>query len=523
MSKKLKSLNFIEKSKILKEKENSPNLSQRKLAEIYGVSATTINRSLKRKKEINELIEDNIDAKRKRKNRTTNNEDLNKVMNEWWKVVRIKGIPMTGPAIQKQALRYAQKLDLVDFRASDGWLRCFKNRNGVFFRSINGEAKDVNVDTVENWKLNLPCIYDGYEARNIFNADETGLFFRALPNKTLASKDDKCIGGKLSKDRITVLLCVNALGDKLKPLVIGKSKSPKSFRKMSHNLLPVTWRWSQKSWMTGEIFDKWLTDLNTKMTFENRKILLFIDNAPVHGKLKLSNVSIKFFPPNTTCSLQPLDQGIIKNFKYHYRTFFIEKLLSLIESEQDTESAYRMVKDITILDSLYWIKTAWSQVDSNTIINCFKHAGFNQDYVINASDLHHHLPSPSPSPSIILSRLDIPGLTLEDTINIDENLATCETYLDASLDNLEDKIMNNVLEEIDFNIIQEDDDNEKENDDNEIVKPVCTDKEVKGYLALIRDYCIVKSPDLVESIVQIQNKLIENRVCQSDIRNFFKH
>ena len=101
------------------------------------------------------------------------------------------------------------------------------------------------------------------------------------------------------------------------------------------------------------------------------------------------DVNIKFFPPNSICCLQPLDQGIIKSFKYHYRTFFIEKLLSLIESEQDTECAYRMVKDIRILDSLYWIKTTWAQVSVNTIINCFKHAGFNQDYVINITDVHN--------------------------------------------------------------------------------------------------------------------------------------
>ena len=149
---------------------------------------------------------------------------------------------MTGPAIQRQALRYAQKLDLADFKASDGWLRCFKSRNGISFRSINGKAKDVNVDTFENWKVNLPLIYDRYEGRKIFNADESGLFFRSLSNKTLASKNDRCIGGKLSKERITVLLCANAYGEKLKPLVVGKSKSPQSFRKMIHNQLR---RWSQ--------------------------------------------------------------------------------------------------------------------------------------------------------------------------------------------------------------------------------------------------------------------------------------
>ena len=148
----------------------------------------------------------------------------------------------------------------------------------------------------------------------MYNADETGLFFKSLPNKTLAAKDDKCIGGKLSKERLTVLLCANASGEKLKPLVIGKSKQPRSFGRLKHSQLPVNWKWSKKAWMTGDLFEQWLHELNNKMIFERRKILLFIDNATVHCTATLSNVNIKFFPPNTTSILQPLDQGIIKNF-----------------------------------------------------------------------------------------------------------------------------------------------------------------------------------------------------------------
>ena len=75
--------------------------------------------------------------------------------------------------------------------------------------------------------------------------------------------------------------------------------------------------------MTRDIFEEWLKDLNSKMCFDKRKILLFIDNATVHSDIELSNVRILFFPPNATSHLQPLDQGIIKNFKMHYRKYMI--------------------------------------------------------------------------------------------------------------------------------------------------------------------------------------------------------
>ncbi|XP_053377288.1 uncharacterized protein LOC123545424 [Mercenaria mercenaria] len=59
--------------------------------------------------------------------------------------------------------------------------------------------------------------------RDIYNADETGLFFKLTPDKTLEFKNVKCVGGKRSKERITVLVCANMTGEDKVPLfVIGK-------------------------------------------------------------------------------------------------------------------------------------------------------------------------------------------------------------------------------------------------------------------------------------------------------------
>jgi hypothetical protein len=265
---KFKSLKIVDKAKMLEDMKQSPDTSYRKIAAAYNVSVATVCRTVKRKLEITELVVNNIDSKRKRKMKLNKNDDVNSIMNQWWNAVRIKNIPITGPMIQKQAIRYAQKLDLNEFKASDGWLRCFKARNAISFKTTHGEAKDVNNDVVESWKVNLPIVCEGYDKKDIFNADETGLFYRALPNKTLASKNDKCIGGELSKERLTVLLCASSMGEKLKPLVIGKSRQPRCFRRMSHAQLPVTWKWSLKSWMTSLIFEEWVGELNTRMMFE---------------------------------------------------------------------------------------------------------------------------------------------------------------------------------------------------------------------------------------------------------------
>jgi hypothetical protein len=66
----------------------------------------------------------------------------------------------------------------------------------------------------------------GYPDSNIFNADETRLFFRLTPERTQKFKGEKCVGGKLSKDRDTVLVCANVDGTKKRKLfVIGKPKT----------------------------------------------------------------------------------------------------------------------------------------------------------------------------------------------------------------------------------------------------------------------------------------------------------
>ena len=64
-----------------------------------------------------------------------------------------------------------------------------------------------------------------YRPEDVYNADETSLFFQMTPDQTLAIQAVK--GKKKDKARITILLCMNATGtDKLKPLVIGKSAKP---------------------------------------------------------------------------------------------------------------------------------------------------------------------------------------------------------------------------------------------------------------------------------------------------------
>jgi len=75
-----------------------------------------------------------------------------------------------------------------DFKGSNGWLEKFRKRNNISFKSVCGEAASVDEEAVDNWKAKIPEIIANYAECDIFNADETGLFYRVLHDKTMALK-----------------------------------------------------------------------------------------------------------------------------------------------------------------------------------------------------------------------------------------------------------------------------------------------------------------------------------------------
>jgi len=69
---------------------------------------------------------------------------------------------------------------------------------------ICSESGDVLGETVQSWKERLPEILRGYSKEDIWNIDETGVFWIALPETGFGQKGKACRGGKKSKQRITV-------------------------------------------------------------------------------------------------------------------------------------------------------------------------------------------------------------------------------------------------------------------------------------------------------------------------------
>ena len=78
-------------------------------------------------------------------------------------------------------MNLAELIDIKDFKASDGWLDNFKKRYNIKFKTLVGESFSINSKSLLEWQRTVlyPTIKN-YSEENVFNMDETGLFWQLL-------------------------------------------------------------------------------------------------------------------------------------------------------------------------------------------------------------------------------------------------------------------------------------------------------------------------------------------------------
>ena len=126
-----------------------------------------------------------------------------------------------------------------NFIGGPGWMRGFQHRHNLKLLSIHGEKESCNQESFESFKEDFMAVVEeeNFTHDMIYNADESALFFKMLPNKTIALENEKKVAGrKTEKKRITFMPCANASGtNKMKMMVIGHFKNPRCFPKNRNN------------------------------------------------------------------------------------------------------------------------------------------------------------------------------------------------------------------------------------------------------------------------------------------------
>lgn len=251
-----KFLSLKDKSEIVEKIGKGVSVSS--LAKIYGVAKSTI--SGINKKRHNIISHQTIGVSKRKTLRKGEYPRMEKALYNWFIGQRTKNCPVSGEMLKEKAKKLHADIKETEgsFHASSGWLSGFKSRFGIRLLKVSGEKLSSDTRAVEPFKHKLSNII--YELKlckdQIYNADETGLFWKMLPEKTYVSQTEKTAPGrKAEKSRITFLACTNATGQhKVKPLIIGRAKKPRSFKTYD---IPVDYRNSKSAWMTADIFREW--------------------------------------------------------------------------------------------------------------------------------------------------------------------------------------------------------------------------------------------------------------------------
>ena len=236
--------------------------------------------------------------------------EINESLYKWYSLATTRNIYPAGPQLCEKARQIAEKLGVDHFKASNGWLDQWKRRYDIHKMKINGESGNVAGETIASWRERIPELLRGYSAENVWNLDETGCFWRALPEHGFGRKGSLCKGGKKAKQRFTIAFIANAAGGKESAIVIWKAEKPRCFKGIDVSKLPVKYFSQPNAWMTGEILDEVLTKLNHHLSSCSRSIVLLIDNAGCHPHELKGKYSILYIPPpeyhltNTTSRLR---------------------------------------------------------------------------------------------------------------------------------------------------------------------------------------------------------------------------
>ncbi len=145
------------------------------------------------------------------------------------------------------------------------------------------------------------------------------------------------------------------------------------------------------------------------MRLSGRNDILLVDNASSHKvETPLTNITLHFLPPGTTTHIQPMDAGIIRVFKAHYRRFLTKYFLKFADEN------HPMTVDVR--QAMRFIKQSWCCVTQSTIQHCWRHVDIlPQQTVPSASDPEEDLPLSELCATLMT--LDAP-VSAEDYIDI---------------------------------------------------------------------------------------------------------
>ena len=233
------SVSLLDKFDILQYQEDNSQASPQEINQALSlkINITTISKILKYKDAIIAWTNGmkKVDLESKTKLSSGHFPSLDSVLLEWFAGTRAQGAPINAELLAAKAreLRDLTVEELKEwgavkeaeraasFRASVGYVEFCKQSHNLAHIYVCGKAGSVDKQQLTIEREKLFELLAQYSFADVYNLDETALFFNMLPSQTIGSPDEK--GAKKPKDRDTVVLVVTADGtDKVKPIIIGE-------------------------------------------------------------------------------------------------------------------------------------------------------------------------------------------------------------------------------------------------------------------------------------------------------------
>ncbi|XP_017754456.1 PREDICTED: tigger transposable element-derived protein 1-like [Eufriesea mexicana] len=388
---KRKFISLVDKIEILNRLKNGEKISS--VAKSLNLNESTVRTLKKNEEKIRKTIANGCPSGAKRVTRTrhVNMVKMERALMIWLEDCISKKVPVCGNLIKQKALKIYEHFKGVDhrsserhshrFTASTGWLQKLKKRYSLHDIKFQGERAEADAEAVKKFRMELPRIIDegGYAPDQIFNADETTLYWKKLPSRSHISKNERQTSGfKASNQRIALYMCCNLSGSLLmKPMVINFS-TPRTFKNIKMSELPVFWRTNKTARMTEDLLKDWFYNcfiprVASYMTEKNFsfKILLILDNASRYSE-ELNHPNVKIvYRPNYASLTQSQDQGVIRTFKTYYVRQFFRDIFNRLENHEG-KTLLRVWKEFSILDCVRTVSLACAEIKSSTLNACWR-------------------------------------------------------------------------------------------------------------------------------------------------------
>lgn len=262
-------------------------------------------------------------------------EEIDKVVYEKLIEAREKYLPLHDIDLQRWALKASRELGYDGFRASEFWIRIFKNKHRICSRKITNiitRREILNSDEILQSEEDFIKLFNKlapkFQQSEIFNTDQVGIEKEQYSTRTLSYQGErKTFGVVKSKNATTHSYTVQPMisldGRLIGPMFLClQEPDGKMGERVKKNLFQpsnVVITCSKSGKLTSSLVRYWAEKCLAPSV--NKQCLLLSDsysgqNDPkIYQNIPSKSIRRIMIPKNTTCDIQPLDRYFNRQMK----------------------------------------------------------------------------------------------------------------------------------------------------------------------------------------------------------------